>query len=69
MLPLLMIVLKATSKVNYFLPFVDHFLSHLRDRLPPKIKNVLLAAHLIPANLDKLSAEDMDPLVQRFNGN
>ena len=55
-------------KVNYFLPFVDHILSHLQDRFPPEIKSVLLAAHLIPANLDKLSAEDMDTLVQEFDG-
>jgi len=52
--------------VNFYIPFVDHILSHLRTRFPAELKNALLGSYLIPANLDKLTDEQESHIYDEF---
>ena len=43
--------------INVFFPFVDHILTHLRERFPPEVRDVMLGSYLIPSKLNLLTPE------------
>ena len=44
-------------RLNFYLPFLDHVIQHLRQRFPPELAHTLLGYYLVPGNLHKLTSE------------
>ena len=47
--------LESYYRVGYYFAFLDHTLSHLKTRFPPKLEGALLATSLLPGNISSVS--------------
>ena len=53
-------------KLNVFHPFLDHIITHLQNRFPTEIQNVMYASYLIPKRLRQMSPEIEATLLATF---
>ena len=53
-------------RLNFFLPFVDHVLAHLKTRFSEEIKDALLGFYLIPNQLNNLTDEVIEKIKVEF---
>lgn len=49
-------------KLNFFYPFLDHVVSHMKQRFPSKLGNAMLGAYLTPKHLHELTDELQEKL-------
>ncbi|KAJ8333395.1 hypothetical protein SKAU_G00414030 [Synaphobranchus kaupii] len=54
-------------RVNLFYPFIDHIISELDGRFAERNEPAMLAAYLVPADLEKLTDERETELIQWYN--
>ena len=53
-------------RLNFFLPFVDHVLAHLKTRFSEEIKDAMLGFYLIPNQLNNLTDEVIEKIKVEF---
>ena len=49
-------------RLNFFLPFVDHLLAHMKTRFSVEIKDAMLGFYLIPNQLNNLTDEVIEKI-------
>ncbi|XP_048727017.1 zinc finger MYM-type protein 1-like [Ostrea edulis] len=53
-------------RVNYFLPFIDHIISHLNSRFPEELKAIFYGNYLVPALLNKINPEIVNAMKTEY---
>ena len=46
-------------RINFYYPYVDSTLEHLKTRFPPQLRDTLLGYYLVPSKLVNLKKEDI----------
>ncbi|XP_056017385.1 52 kDa repressor of the inhibitor of the protein kinase-like [Ostrea edulis] len=53
-------------RINLFIPFIDHVISHLNSRFPEEVKPVLFGFYLMPRFLQKLNDDIVEIIMEEY---
>ncbi|VDI48642.1 Hypothetical predicted protein [Mytilus galloprovincialis] len=54
-------------RVNYFLPFIDHIISHLDSRFPEELKAIFYGNYLVPSLVGKIEDKVVTAMKQEYS--
>lgn len=67
MLVFVNVLVHILFRLNYYYPFLDHIITHLNNRFPVSMKNVLLGTKLLPINLKNLTPTDLEKIKTEYS--